>query len=626
MSKYILLLIGLHMAVALTAQRFMERLDRGVVAVPDTRGNILVSWRLLGTEPAGKAFDLYKKVRGQVRKLNQEPIRSATCFLDRPADTTVLPTYIVTGAGEKPEQTAANSYTLQQQKTPYHRIALQIPEGYTANDGSVGDLDGDGQYEIILHVAGKGHDNSHSGFTDPPLIQAYKLDGTLLWTINLGENIREGAHYTQFIVYDLDSDGRAELALKTADGTRDGNGRVIGDSSRHWRNPLGHILAGPEYLTIFDGRSGAALHTVNYIPPRSTSSLEPDAAELKKIWGDGRGNRSDRYLAAVAYLDGIHPSLIMCRGYYTRTVIAAWDFKGKKLRSRWVFDSDQPGNAAYAGQGNHNLSIADVDQDGRDEIVYGSMCIDDNGRGLYSTGLGHGDAMHVSDLDPSIPGLEVFAIQERFDDAGASFRSAATGKIYWKKPSVKAGADGEGPGRGLSLDIDPRYPGNENWVAGAGITGLFDAKGHQIADRTPACNMGIYWDGDLLREVLNGTRVDKWDYQNSRSTPLLNTAAYGCLSNNGSKANPVLAADIWGDWREELIYRSRDNRELRIFTSPLPDTHKIYTLMHDPQYRLGIVWQNVAYNQPAHTSFFLGAGIKTLPVPRIRYPDTRRQN
>jgi rhamnogalacturonan endolyase len=339
--------------------------------------------------------------------------------------------------------------------------------------------------------------------TDEPILEAYKLDGTMLWRINLGKNIREGAHYTQFMVYDLDGDGRAEVACKTADGTIDGKGKVIGDAKADRRNERGFILSGPEFLTIFDGLTGAALATTDYVPPRGGDGSG---------WGDNRGNRVDRFLAAVAYLDGRRPSLVMCRGYYTRAVLAAWNWRDGKLTRVWTFDSDDgtPGNEAYRGQGNHNLSAGDVDGDGRDEIVYGACVIDDNGRGLYSTGLGHGDAMHLSDLDPTRPGLEVFNIQERFDDAGANFRDAKTGEILWKKPSVKAGADGEGPGRGLALDIDPRHKGFECWVRGAQITGLFNAKGEKISEATPrSCNFGVWWDGDPLRELLDRNVISK---------------------------------------------------------------------------------------------------------------------
>ncbi len=616
MKQIGVLSLFLVLAGALSGQRVMEYLNRGVNAVPDKEGNIFISWRLLASDEDDIAFNVYRSINNTTEKINAQPISNVTGFLDKLKDTVNERAYTVKAVIKGKEKHDTGSFRLRNPLSPYLSIPLQIPEGYTANDGSVGDVDGDGEYEIIVHIAGRSRDNSHAGFTDPPLIQAYKLNGRLLWTINLGKNIRDGAHYTQFMVYDLDGDGKAEIAMKTADGSIDGKGNIIGDSSKDWRNRNGYILSGPEYLSVFNGLTGEVINTVDYLPPRA-SSIIPSAAELKDLWGDAYGNRMDRFLGAVAYLDGKHPSLIMSRGYYTRTVIAAWDLKNGKLVQRWVFDSNDPGNRKYAGQGNHNLSIADVDGDGKDEIIFGAMCIDDNGKGLYSTGLGHGDALHVTDLDPSIPGLEVFDIQERFDDAGCSFRSAATGEVYWKKPSVKAGEDGEGPGRGLALDIDPRYPGFECWVAGAGITGLFDCKGNKIADRTPACNMGIYWDGDVMSEILNGTSIGKWDYTNSTTIPLLNTANYQCRSNNGTKANPVLSADILGDWREEVIYRTADNKELRIFSTSIPTQHKFYTLMHDAHYRLSIAWQNVGYNQPPHTGFYMGEGMAPPPKPYI---------
>jgi rhamnogalacturonan endolyase len=604
----------------LFAQRLMENLNRGVIAVRTAEGKAFISWRLLGTEPDEIAFNVYRSSGDEKIKINTHSITNVTSFTDNSADTSVTYTYYVTAILKGKEGEESKPFTLKRGSNPYLSIPLQTPAGYAPNDASVGDLDGDGEYEIILHQAGRDHDNSQAGFTDPPIFQAYKLDGTLLWTINLGKNIREGAHYTQFMVYDLDGDGRAEVAMKTADGTIDAKGKVIGDSSKDWRNDRGYILAGPEYLTIFDGLTGAALATTDFIPPRH-SKLNPTTEELKEVWGDGYGNRMDRFLAAIAYLDGKTPSLIMTRGYYTRSVLTAWNWRNGKLTKQWTFDSDDPSNPdnrKYRGQGNHNLTIADVDGDGKDEIVFGAMTIDDNGKGLYSTGLGHGDALHVSDLDPSRPGLEVFDIQERFSDAGANFRDAKTGEVIWKKASVKAGEDGEGPGRGLALDIDPRYPGYECWVFGAGINGLFDCKGNVINERTPpTCNMGIFWDGDVLSELLDGTNVFKWDYENNRTTRLLDATAFNCVKNNGTKSNPVLSADILGDWREEVIYRTSDNKELRIFSTSIPTDKKFYTLMHDPQYRLSIAWQNVAYNQPPHTSFYMGDGMKNPPKPNI---------
>ncbi|HEV8285166.1 MAG TPA: rhamnogalacturonan lyase [Chitinophagaceae bacterium] len=603
------------------AQRLMENLDRGVAAVRNTEGKVFVSWRLLGTDPENISFNLYRGIgNGKAEKLNKQPITKTTSFIDDNTDTLQQRSYLVKIISKGKETETSKPFILKPGNVPYFSIPLQTLAGYAPNDASVGDLDGDGEYEIVLHQVGRSHDNSQAGMTDPPIFQAYKLNASLLWTINLGKNIREGAHYTQFMVYDLDGDGRAEVAMKTADGSIDAKGNVIGDSTKDWRNERGYILAGPEYLTIFDGLTGKALVTTDFIPPRYPSTLTPTTDQLKEMWGDGYGNRMDRFLGAIAYLDGKTPSLIMTRGYYTRSVLTAWNWRNGKLTKLWTFDSDDslhPENRIYRGQGNHNLSIADVDDDGKDEIVFGAMTIDDNGKGLYSTKLGHGDALHVSDLDPAHPGLEVFDIQERFDDAGANFRDAKTGEVLWKKASVKAGTDGEGPGRGLALDIDPRYSGYECWVAGAGITGLFDCKGNKIAETTPACNMGIFWDGDVLSEILNNTNIDKWDYNNTKTNRLLDASQFGCRSNNGTKANPVLSADIWGDWREEVIYRTTDNKELRIFTTSIPTDKRFYTLMHDPQYRLSIAWQNVAYNQPPHTSFYFGEGMKNPPKPNI---------
>nr|WP_317236139.1 hypothetical protein [Niabella hibiscisoli] len=325
-------LIFLLCSIGFTAlsQRLMENLNRGVIAVPDGNGKVLVSWRWLASDPDAIGFNVYRKTSGSPVKLNQQPLTKVTSFLDDWKDTVSERTYIVRTVQHNTESKSEEHFVLKNATQPYLSIPLQIPPGYAANDGSVGDLDGDGEYEIIVHIAGKGNDNSHAGFTDEPLIQAYKLNGQLLWTINLGKNIREGAHYTQFMVYDLDGDGKAEIAMKTADGSKDAKGRVIGDATKDWRNDKGYILAGPEYLSVFNGLTGELIHTTDFIPPRA-STLNPTTADLKAIWGDGYGNRMDRFLAAIAYLDGKHPSLIMSRGYYTRSVITAWDLKKGKL-------------------------------------------------------------------------------------------------------------------------------------------------------------------------------------------------------------------------------------------------------------------------------------------------------
>lgn len=620
--RYLALCFIFFSAIGLQAQRQMEYLDRGVVAVESGRDSVFISWRLLNSDPDDLAFNVFRESgHGKAIKLNEKPLTDATCFTDVASLPAGHYTYRVQplGSGEK------GTFSLDRRNTPkpWLEIPVQTPENYSPGDASAADLDGDGAYELVVHMTGKAHDNSHNGVTDAPIFQAYKLDGTLLWTINLGKNIREGAHYTQFLVYDFDGDGRAEVAMKTADGTVDGKGKVIGNANADYRNEDGHILKGPEYLTVFDGLTGAALHTINYIPGRHPSKENPTTEEMKEIWGDGNANRSERYLACVAYLDGVHPSLVMCRGYYTRATLAAFDFRGGKLVPRWFFDSDDntPGNKAYRGQGNHNLSVGDVDGDGFDEIMYGAAAIDRDGKGLYSTGLGHADALHFSDLDPTHPGLEVFNIQERFGDAGLNFRDAKTGEILWRVASVKAdeegGDKGEGPGRGVSFNVDPRYVGNECWAFGAQMKGMWNAQGKKISEVTPkTCNFAVWWDGDLLRELLDRNVVMKWNWQQEKLDTLL--VAKECLSNNGTKSTPVLSADLFGDWREEVILRTADNKALRIYTTTIPTSHRMVTLMQDPIYRLGIAWQNVAYNQPPHTGFYIGDEMARPVKPNLK--------
>ena len=580
--------------------RQMEYLDRGVVAVK-TGSGVFISWRLLGTEGSNVAFNVYR----DGIKVNTSPMTGSTNLQDAGGTSSSKYTVrAVVGGTEQAASAAAGVWG-----SNYLSVPLQVPAGgttpdgvaytYSANDASAGDLDGDGQYELIVKWdPSNSKDNSQSGYTGEVFIDAYKLNGTRLWRISLGKNIRAGAHYTQFMVYDLDGDGKAEIAMKTADGTRDGTGIVIGDASKDYRNSSGYVLSGPEFLTIFNGQTGKAMSTINYDPARGNVS----------DWGDNYGNRVDRFLAAVAYLDGERPSLVMARGYYTRSVLAAYNWRNGQLTKQWIFDSNTAGNSGYAGQGNHNLSVADVDGDGRDEIVYGAMAVDDNGRGLYTTGLKHGDAMHLSDLDPDRPGLEVFQVHETPSNAGVSFRDAGTGQLIW---GIKTTKD---IGRGMAADIDPRYKGAEVWADGS----LYTAKGQKLGSVLPSStNFGIWWDGDLLRELLDSNRIDKWDYANSKTVNLL--TASGVSSNNGTKSTPSLQADLFGDWREEVVWRTNDSSALRIYTTTALTDKRIYTLMHDPVYRLGIAWQNTAYNQPPHTGFYLGEGMNPPPMPNIRY-------
>lgn len=570
-----------------------EELNRGVCAINTTNG-ILVSWRLTATDDQNIAFNVYR----ESTKLNTWPITGSTTFLD--TEGTTGSTYTVKTVLEGSE--TGDAETAEAQAQNYIPVNLQKPSGgttpdgvsytYSANDCSVGDLDADGEYEIVVKWdPSNSKDNSQDGYTGNVYLDAYKLDGTMLWRIDLGVNIRAGAHYTQFIVYDLDGDGDAEVSCRTSDGSVDGMGNVIGTADADYRTSAGRILTGSEYLTIFSGGSGRALETVRFEPARG------DVAD----WGDTYGNRVDRFLAGIAYLDGSTPNLIMARGYYEKSVVAAYNYDGSDVSTRWIFDSDD--NSSYQGQGNHQLSIADVDGDGRDEIIYGSCAIDDDGSGLYNTGLGHGDALHVSDFDPDHAGLEVWACHEE-SPYGASFRDAGTGEVIYRHT---ASSD---TGRAAAGDITPFYTGAETWASG-GVP-LSTATGTQIGSALSQINFLIWWDGDEVREVLDDVSITKYD------GPTLLTA--DGLSNNGTKATPNLSADIIGDWREEAVFRDSDSTQLRIYVSPLPTNRRMYTLMHDRTYRLAVAWQNVAYNQPPHPGFFMGHDIIDPPAQNLYYP------
>ena len=567
-----------------------ERLGRGVIAIRENPSTVAVSWRYLSSDPMNESFDIYRN--GE--KINNHPLKDATFFQDAYTGTeSVLYTVKAReGKTESSYQLPANA------PSGYLNIPLNRPEDgttplgqnyfYTPNDASIGDVDGDGEYEIILKWdPSNAHDNSHDGYTGEVYVDCYKLNGQQLWRINLGKNVRAGAHYTQFMVYDLDGDGHAEVVMKTADGTVDGVGKVIGDVNADYRSEQGRILTGPEYLTVFNGLTGEAMQTIDYVPERGNLMG----------WGDSRGNRSDRFLACVAYLDGIHPSVVMCRGYYTRTVLAAFDWDGKELKQRWVFDSNNPGCEDYAGQGNHNLRVGDVDGDGCDEIIYGSCAIDHNGKGLYTTKMGHGDAIHLTHFDPSRKGMQVWDCHENKRD-GSTYRDAATGEILFQ---IKDSTD---VGRCMAADIDPTQPGVEMWSVASG--GIRNVKGEVVKDRVRglSCNMAVWWDGDLLRELLDRNRISKYNWEKGICERI--AIFEGTLSNNGTKANPCLQGDIVGDWREEVLMRTADNTALRLYVSTIPTDYRFHTFLEDPIYRISIATQNVAYNQPTQPGFYFG--------------------
>ncbi|WP_188193630.1 rhamnogalacturonan lyase [Nonomuraea sp. SYSU D8015] len=731
----------------------LEHLDRGLVAASTSEG-VFLSWRLLGDEVSGPGaagmtgadFRVYRDGRPIAT------VADSTNYLDTAGTASAEYRVAPIVKGREGRRSAASMPWL---KT-FYDLKLKKPadgvtpagEAYTyaANDMSVGDVDGDGQYEYVVKwEPSNSKDVSQRGYTGNTYVDTYELDGTLRWRLDLGVNIRSGAHYTQFLVYDFDGDGRSEMMLKTAPGTKiiryGPAGEVV--SERHvtmprqdvkaghshaddyrksaadyfdhvvamfekWHEhpevvagrwpktleqafgieprhqyPLSHeaavdlatyfvdvyapsrsgnnrlrefagfVITGPEYLSVLDGATGRELETIPYKPGRGDDGL---------MWGDyamGRiepGNRVDRFLSSVAYLDGKRPSAIFARGYYTRTTLVAYDWDGRRLKEVWYVDSGHapmanpfnasphgvPGsNPKYADittQGFHSMSVADVDGDGRQEIVYGAATIDDDGDVLYSSfdvappqsnvpgqnvRLGHGDAMHVGDLDPDRPGLEIWTVHEggAWAPYGWAMRDAATGKVLF------GGYSGRDTGRGMVGDIDPAIRGIEAWSSMPPnqeiVSGLWSARGDHLGRTTPGTNQSIRWAADMTTQMINGTAttvlqtptIDDW----KRGTVL---TADGTLTNNWTKGNPSLVADVFGDWREELLVRTADSTAIRIFLSTEVTNRKLYTLMHDPQYRVDVARQQTGYNQPAYPSFYLASDMdwSRVPVPRIRTP------
>ena len=589
-----------------------EKLSRGLIGIPTEEG-MYFSWRMTLEDAAGLQFDLYRSSNGGAEvKLNKEPIDRTSDFLDRTVDYTVDNRWTLKATtGEVATWTRLKG----EERNHYLSIPICKPEDgeiagepftYTANDCSVGDLDGDGEYEIILKWSPSNSKRPpQRGFTGNTYLDAYKMDGTRLWRIDLGPNVRSGAATTNFLVFDFDGDGCAEICCKTGDGTVDGLGHRIGDAQVDWRTwdkkspTYGKIVNGPEYLTVFEGRTGKELDSKEYIPTRYP--LDGWGGVGGNCGNDNTGGRSDRFTAGVAFLDGKTPSPVMVRGWYGRTVVAAWTFTNGALKHTWTFDSAAPGWETYSGMGNHSVTVADFDGDGCDEICVGAMTVDHDGKGLFTTGLRHGDALHAGRFIPSRQGMQVFGVHENEGDneivkrtpAVAMF-DGATGEIIWQDGL------GQDAGRGVAADIDPRYDGAECWC---NIGGLRRGDtGEIICNRKPdSCNFTIYWDADPLAELLDHVSISKWNW-NAESTDLL-LKAEGVVSNNGTKGNPCLSGDILGDWREEVIWPSEDQTELRIYSTTIPAVDRRATWMNDRQYRLAIAWQNVAYNQPPHPSF-----------------------
>ena len=640
----------------------MEHLDRGLLVVPSGSQRIL-SWRLLGTDDEDRTrFTILR---------NGTTVVAKNVYLTSYTDKTAGSSYqIVTLVDGEPVDTSkavkpwsGNSLTIPMQRPaagktkPYtvtnsinnEKVTETYTNGqdytYSPNDCSVGDVDGDGEYELFVKWdPSNARDNSHGGVTGIVLIDCYKLDGTFLWRIDLGKNIRAGAHYTQYQVYDYDGDGRAELICKTAPGSKDGEGNYVNQAAtderikaasntKDWVSEgAGRVNGGQEYLTVFDGLTGRAIHTIAYNPNRNAKSELSEAAgtfnwDTRSGKSDlgSYGNRGERYLAATAYIDGADKpaSAIFCRGYYTYAFVWAVSFDGTKLIPRWLHRSDNAdgktysvvtydanGNATtktYAGNkstsgsgsgtmfanGNHNLSVADVDGDGCDEVVWGSAGCDHDGRLLYGTGFGHGDAIHLGDHCPDRPGLEVYDVHEEKGTYAWDLHDAATGAII-----LKGGPEGIDNGRGIAGNFDTNIRGSLFWSGDKQATSAVTGK--VVSSNYGSMNFRIYWDGDLYEELLDGNKIDKW---NGNGTKRLTTLSGNTC--NSTKNTPNLQADILGDWREEVILWNGTTNNLVLYTPTTTTKYRVPTLMHDHTYRMGICWQNTAYNQPLHLGYYL---------------------
>lgn len=645
-----LLATGSSARAQVTPKSQMEKLNRGLVVVPTTASGVsscAASWRLLGTDPDNVVFDLLKNGEVLHENINRTTFKTLTGVtatdrfqvvaksggkeLDRSEEVSPWGTFYMTLKLDRPASgtNASGDYS------------------YTPNDCSVGDVDGDGEYELFVKWdPSNSKDNSQSGYTGNVYIDCYKLNGKKLWRVDLGQNIRAGAHYTQYMVYDFDGDGKAELMCKTAPGSKDGTGAYVNQASdvttiknasntADYRASSGHILSGPEYLTAFDGETGKAIHTVFYNPNRAGTLGGSPAYPEKSFWGDNYGNRSERYLACVAYLDGPDalPSAIFARGYYTRAYLWAVQLKDGKITTKWLHSSttnksvsvkdengktttktyskntgNGPDGYTCYGEGCHSMGVGDVDGDGCDEIMFGGAAVNNDGSLLYSTGFGHGDAHHLSDLDPDRPGLEYFQPHEH-NPYGFHLRDARTGEVLYSETSAKDN------GRGIAADIDKNHRGFEFWSTANNNLHAIDGSVIATSNR-PSINFRIYWDGDLYDELLDGGAITKWDGTKSSNVLLPGSknvydVNYSSTC-NGTKSTPNLTCDLFGDWREEIIeWSTNDNCTLNIFTSTMNTNFRVPTLMHDHIYRMSICWQNTAYNQPPHLGYYLPDAFKT---------------
>ena len=578
----------------------MEYLDRGVYAIKSGNG-MFISWRFNANDDDNAEFQLFR----DDQLIYTSKAGEATNYWDAQGNSgsKYRVDTLLNGSVVSSEDCRFTS------GTNYFDIPLKSPGSiYSPNDCCAGDVNGDGQYEIIVKWdPSDSQDNSKTGKTSNVYIDCYTLTGQQLWRIDLGRNIRAGQHYTQLAVADFDCDGKAELVTKTCDGTVDGTGKAIGNASANYVDSSGLVLQGPEYMTLFEGATGRALDTIDFSVPRGVAT----GNQAKSTWGDDYGNRCERYNCAIAYLDGVHPSVIYGRGYYTRLTLSAVDVVNGKLSKKWVFDTGFNTSDPAYGCGNHNVMVADFDNDGRQEVCMGACCIDDNGKLLWSTRQGHGDAMHAGDLDPNREGIEVFLCHEG-GDHGISLVDGKNGSIIWHFDGDKD------TGRCCADNIIAGNSGAEFWGSRPAYN-VYDVSGKQIGSKQPSTNFLIYWDGDLERELLDDIYIT--DAKGVDQYQTIFTAS-GCASNNGTKAVPCLTADLFGDWREELVLRTEDNSKLRVWCTNTETKYRITTLMHDMQYRMQCGCQQSSYNQPPHTSFYLGTEAQLPARPNVKLNNT----